>query len=335
VTRPARRASFSCRLIRGLLAAVTLAALGACGGGGGGGSTVFVESPMGATLSTAQRVGNFPHDVDFYVPANPRRAIVFLHGGLGRNFSIAHQLGLNTNGSAVSPEPPTSGTVDWAWLDANGVIAVFPQGQVAPAANSVNATTWNNWAMDSGQNDVAFLQALAAQVRRTYGVNKVALAGHSMGGVMVNRMWCESPATFDSYVAMAGPASSHFLTAPCQPSTVKPYMGIIGSTDSVMQNSDWTAQQWTIVPVLSSTPGFVDPQVIGEWVQHARRVALRCGASAPALDSNTAGNSTETWSGCSGSVVLNRVLGADHGINSMESVRGRRMVDDLAAFVGD
>ncbi|MBP6777895.1 MAG: hypothetical protein KA151_11660, partial [Piscinibacter sp.] len=66
-----------------------------------------------------------------------------------------------------------------------------------------------------------------------------------------------------------------------------------------------------------------------------RRVAQRCGAPAPALDSKTVDNSTESWSGCSGNVVLNRVLGADHGINSMEAVRGRRMVDDLAAFVGN
>lgn len=327
--------AFAGRSIRVLAAAGALAVLAACGGSGG--TTTAEPGPVTGTgdrLLTAQRIAGFPHDIDIYAPEGATRAVVILHGGLGRNYSIAATLGLNLNVVSGNPNPPTATTVDWAWLRANKIIAVFPQGQAAPG--TVDATTWNNHAMDSGQNDVAFLQQLAAYLRSSFGVARVGLAGHSMGGTMTNRMWCESPATFDAYVAMAGPASAYYLGTgtPCQPSAVARYMGIIGSADTVMQDADWTAQRWTIAPILSGTPGFVEPDVIGEWVQHGRRAALRCGET-PVLETKTSANTTETWTACGGAIVQNRVLGANHGIDQMERVRNRRMVDDIAAFVGN
>lgn len=317
------------------LTAACLALLAACGGSGGT-DTVDppVEPPAADQLRTAQRIAGYPHDIDLYIPAGATRAIVFLHGGTGRNFSIAYQLGINTNGTAASPLAPTASTVDWAWLRANKVIAVFPQGQVAP--RTADATTWSNWAMNSGQDDVAFLRALASYLRSSFAITKLGLSGHSMGGTMTNRMWCESPTTFDAYVAIAGPASAHFLDAatPCRPTTVQPYMSIIGSDDNVMRDQDWTAQRWTILPLLSESPGFINPDVWGEWDHLAERVQQRCGGAAPALDAKTTTDSTEIWSACSGSIVQWRILGADHGINGMESIRKKRMVDAVASFVG-
>lgn len=349
MSRPAAFASRLCRSISTFAAAGALGLLAACGGGGGTatvepgpgpgpgpgtGTCAGTATSNGDCLLTAQRLPGFPHDIDVYVPQGATRAIVVLHGGLGRNYSIAATLGLNTNVVSGNPNPPTAATVDWTWLRANKMIAVFPQGQAAPG--TLDATTWNNHAMDSGQNDVAFLQQLAAYVRTTFGVTRVGLAGHSMGGTMTNRMWCESPSTFDAYVAMAGPASAYYLGAgtACQPPTAARYMGIIGSTDTVMQDADWTAQRWTIWPLLSSTPGFVEPDVIGEWVQHGFRAGRRCGET-PLLDAKTTASNTETWTACGGAIVMNRVLGSDHGIDQMERLRNRRMVDDIAGFLGN
>lgn len=326
------------RLLRAALLGSCVALLAACGGSGG---TASVQPPpppgpppSADELRTAQRIAGFPHDVDLYIPAGATRAIVFLHGGTGRNYALAATLGLNLNVSGLDPAPPTSTTVDWAWLRANKVIAVFPQGQVAP--RTADATTWSNWAMNSGQDDVAFLRALASYLRSTFSITKLGLSGHSMGGTMTNRMWCESPATFDAYVAIAGPASAHYLDAatPCRPTTVQPYMSIIGSDDNVMRDQDWTAERWTILPLLSESPGFINPDVWGEWNHLPERVQQRCNGSAPALDAKTTADSTEIWTACSGSIVQWRILGADHGINGMESIRRKRMVDAVASFVG-
>lgn len=44
---------------------------------------------------------------------------------------------------------------------------VVPQGQ--HVASAPRADTWSNHAMSSGQDDKAFLQSLAAQIRARYG----------------------------------------------------------------------------------------------------------------------------------------------------------------------
>lgn len=305
------------RVMRVWICGALAASLAACGGGGGGGGSS--DSPAAVDSLVTTSVSGFPHEVNIYVPAGgATRAIVALHGGGGNNTAIAYQLGLNS-----SVTKTTTSTINWDWLRANKVIMVFPQGQHIAGASG--ATTWSNYAMTSGQNDVAFLQALAAKLKNDYGVSKIGLMGHSMGGAMTNRMRCESPATFDSYIALAGPASQHFDPAgatPCVPSVNKPYMSISGDADQVMQtyNNRWPNDRWIINPLVewAGNAAFLDSTMLGEWREQQVRVTQTCGESlAPLGSPNTSAGNVQTWINCGGSMVIKKVSGADHGVASM------------------
>jgi len=305
--------------------------LTACGGGGGGPES---PPPTATDQLVATTVTGHPHAVNVYRTAGATRAIVLLHGG-GRNLNaVAYQVGLNSSVAGT-----TADTINWAWLRAKQVTLVVPQGQ--HIASNPGATSWSNHAMTSGQDDKAFLQALAAKVRSEYGLADITLMGHSMGGVMTNRMWCESPATFTRYVSLAGPASSAFNQAatPCAPgSAPPPYMGIIGDSDSVMQTTGaWEAATWSLSPpvVATSTAAWVNTVVIGEFHQQRARTALVC---AGLLDSNgfTSSGNVDTWTSCAGRLVLKRVRGAEHGVPTIDSQMGAAsnvdVMDAVAAF---
>ena len=60
----------------------------------------------------------------------------------------------------------------------------------------------------------------------------VYVVGHSNGGMMANRVWCEDPTTFDAYVSLAGPAAQ--VLASCVPDDVRPYFGLLGEVDTVL-----------------------------------------------------------------------------------------------------
>lgn len=306
-----------------VLGAAVTALLSACSGGSGG------PGPDAAadTLRTVALTG-FPHSVDIYDIDDADKAVVVLHGGGGGNDEIANSLGLNDNSG-----PPTESSVDWAWLHAHKILAVFPQGQAI--AQNPSAFTWTNHVMTSGENDLAFLQALAQHIRTQYGISKVYLLGHSNGGMMANRMWCESPTTFDGYVAIAGPASSHYLSTPCTPNVVKPYYGIVGAEDAVLQvNGDWDATTWQINPLLvaASSDAFVNSVVIGEWRQQLDRAQRMCGEQ-PQLADGISGGGVITWTHCGGSLKLQEVLQGGHAISSLETAAGFRILDAAAGFI--
>lgn len=316
------------------LAALLLAAsLTACGGGGSDAGSATTPPPTATDQLVSTTVAGYPHAVNIYRTADATRAIVLLHGGGGDLNAVAYQVGLN--GSATST---TAATINWAWLDANKVTLVIPQGQ--HIATNPGAATWSNYAMTSGQDDKAFLQALAAKVRSEFGLADITLMGHSMGGAMTNRMWCESNATFSRYVSLAGPASSTFNQAgtACAPgSAAAPYMGIIGDADSVMQTAGaWEAATWSVNPVVvaSSIEAWLNRVVIGEFHLQQARTAMACGG---VLDSNgftTSGN-VDTWSTCAGRLVLKRVRGADHGVASLDAQMGAAStVDVMDAVTG-
>ncbi len=315
------------------------AALAACGGGGGNAdptsppptSPPTTGDPAPPTTDNGQRIDSFtlpgfPHSIDAYHPAGATRAIVFLHGGGGTLHGIAYQMGLKT----TLEDAPTPETVNWSALASAGVIAVFPQGQSIGG----NARTWRNHAMESGQDDLAFLKALAADLRQRYGISSVALAGHSMGGAMVNRVWCEAPATFQSYVSFSGPASSHYLdpATPCAQGGRAPYLGLFGSADTVIPGA-WEAPTWTINPIIAGLQesAFVNTVMIGEWQEFLSRAKAMCGET-PALTSATTSGLTASWQACGGRLQVQLAAGAGHGIDSISAVIGQPPFNLVAAF---
>ncbi len=306
---------------------LTLHLLTACGGGGSDGSPPPTTPPTATNELVATTVTGFPHAVNVYRTAGAQRAIVLLHGGGGDLNAVAYQAGLNSSATST-----TVATINWAWLSANQVTLIVPQGQ--HIASNPGATTWSNHAMTSGQDDKAFLQALASKVRSEYGLNDITLMGHSMGGVMTNRMWCESPATFNRYVSLAGPAASAFNQAatPCTPGSVPPpYLGIIGDSDGVMQTAGvWEAATWKVNPVWvnASLEAWVNDVVIGEFRRQQTRTTLACGATLESNAFTTAGN-VDTWTSCAGRLVLKRVRGADHGVASLDAQMGASSTVDV------
>lgn len=323
-------------LMRLSIGGALVASLAACGGGGSSESVAAGDSLVSTSVS------GYPHAVNIYIPSSgATRAIVALHGGGGNNTAIAYQLGLNSSTSET-----TGNTINWDWLRTNKVIMVFPQGQHIDGADG--AGTWSNHAMTSGQNDVAFLQALAAKLRNEYGVTGIDLMGHSMGGAMTNRMWCESPGTFGSYVALAGPAAEHFDpagTTPCNPQAnggIKPYMSISGDADQVMRtyNDRWSSYNWIVNPLVqwAGNAAFLDGTMMGEWPEQQVRVTKMCGQTVSALASpDTTSGNVSTWTNCGGSLVIKKIARADHGVTSMatqmDSSNPTAMMDAVMSFL--
>ncbi len=120
------------------------------------------------TLQVQISIPGFPHKVDVYQPAGATKAIVFLHGLGGYSSQIAHDLGLN---SVMST--PSMSTVNWTWLTQNGIIAIFPQGQIPAGSTS---PTWSDYIQNSGADDVGFLKALSSYARTQFGATEVSLA---------------------------------------------------------------------------------------------------------------------------------------------------------------
>ncbi|WP_395702427.1 alpha/beta hydrolase family esterase [Aquabacterium sp.] len=289
----------------------------------------FISPVRSSGLLKNITLPGFGNQIFVLQPAGATRAIVFLHGGGGTNYGLANSLGLNSTASA-----PTTDTADWPWLVSNKTIVVFPQGLNIPSAPL--AQGWSNHTMTSGQDDVAFLKALAAYIKSTYGVSDIVLAGHSMGGAMTNRMWCEAPTTFKAYVSLAGPASSYYLdpNTPCNPgANAAPYYGIFAGSDQIMQNSGkWDALTWRLSPLVSSGPAFDNPIMIGEWQQYVRRAQMMCGET-PQLSAKTSTGTVDKWSHCGGRLQLWDVLQAQHEVDSIQSNAGTPLINLIADFL--
>jgi predicted esterase len=283
----------------------------------------------GVIVEPNQKLSTAPHLFDVYRAEDADKAIVFLHGGAGTNYFFAYQLGLKRD-----PVGSNYAVADGRVLVDNKAIAVFPQGQAIAAAPV--SYTWNNYVMDSGQDDMQFIRDLVSHIAARYNVTKFYVVGHSNGAMMINRIWCEEPGLFDAYVSIAGPPSVHFSDGqtPCSPTTVKPILNIVGAQDDVLQNADWEAQVWTINPVLAASPSFVDPDLIGERYFFPTRVTLRCGGTVQAGDADAVSDgATATWTFCNGSIRLIRIESAEHSVESLESASGFSLLDLVFDFI--
>ena len=226
---------------------------------------------------------------DAYVPENAtRRAVIFLHGGAGNKEAIANAIGI--------------GDLDLNTLDDEETLWLIPQGKSIP--NGV--PTWENHVMTSGANDVFFLNALVRHAKENLGAEKVILAGHSNGGMMVHRMWCESNSPIDMFMSVAGPPASgyHPTTGNLSCSGDKPYWSIVGDQDRVLQTQgNLFAPTWEIRPFLvNQVPdAFVDPEMLNERFAHRN---IRAPSTCPdeILQNPVQGERVTRWRDCDGKI---------------------------------
>jgi poly(3-hydroxybutyrate) depolymerase len=312
--------------------ALTVLGLAACGGGDPEPDAVRSSLALRRVVAPAQHalylgvtVPGYPHKVDVYRTAGATRALVLLHGHGGRNWQLAYDLGFNRKLA-----PQLARNVNWDWLAANGIIAVVPQGQIPPGST---APVWSNYITDSGQDDVAFLGALAAQVRTQYGVGQVALAGHSNGGAMTARVWCEATPAFDAYFSIAGPMPSSTFPQPaptCIPLAPAPYAMIVGDLDDKLAQFAPGLVEPTAEQVEA---GLTDEVLLSEWGRHRDRSASVCGAE-PMLEDRVADAASTRWADCASQQRYVIVQDAQHPIASIEQLAGQRMLPMIVDFLG-
>ena len=276
------------------------------------------------TLQVGIKIPGFPHAVTVYRPAGATKAIVFLHGHGGTTWQFAYDLGFNR---VMAPQ--TAKNVNWDWLTRNRVIAVFAQGQTLPGTKGA---AWNNYVFDSGQDDVGFLRTLSAYARSQYGVTDVSLSGHSAGGAMTARMWCEATPSYNAYVSLAGPMPSATYPQPgppCVPLARAPYYIVVGGKDSALPR--FALGHVTPTPEQTAV-GLTDPILISEWARHQGRSNAVCGET-PAMKDQSVDPSGPTWNACDARIRYTIVTNADHPIASLEQNAHARMVDLIAGFV--
>lgn len=289
--------------------------LSGCGQGSQS-NNAAVQEPAGVVVENDQALAAAPHRFDIYRATNANRAIIFLHGGGGNKHHAAYQFGINT-----SDVDGDYGSVNKEVLLGNRALAVFPQGQALPAAPG--SFTWTNYVTKSGQDDMAFIRELVSFISARYRISRFYIVGHSTGGMLANRIWCEQPDLFDGYVSIAGPPAQRFLDplTSCSPGEVKPYLGIVRSNDRVLGVSgNWDARTWTInrALMLPDPEAFDDPVVIGERYFLQTRVAKRCGREVPDGDaSGTSDGSITTWSFCDDSIRLLKV-DSDQSLDALQ-----------------
>lgn len=271
----------------------------------------------------------FPHEFDIYGTVTADRAVVFLHGGGGRKSYSAYQLGIK---EGISESDYTH--IDEEWLSQNNILLIFPQGQSIEAAPL--STTWSNHVMDSGADDMAFLRELASHIRTNYGVDYVAIAGHSNGGMMTNRVWCEDPSIFDAYISFAGPMAYYYVSHPeeCPLQVIKPYMGMIGGNDTIIQTQDnWNDIMWEVNPNYQ-TAAFVNPFLINEFDAYGARRSLRCGSIGGTDELRVLEGNNNAWLGCNNAMVLIKVETSDHSVESLEAASNSTLRDLMMVFIG-
>jgi len=315
-------------------AAVFCLSLAACGGGDATDETPTDREQLSMstitsvaatnTLQVGITIPGYPHKIDVYRPAGATKAIVFLHGRGGTTGQLAYDMGFNRTIAA-----PTTRTVNWDWLTRNGIIAVFPQGQVMPGTT---VSTWSNYLTNSGQDDVAFLGALSSYTKAQFGATEVSLTGHSNGGAMTARMWCEGTTAFKAFVSMAGPMVSPTYPIPsptCTPLAQAPYYIIVGGKDQQLAKFVLGGPPPTSEEVAA---GLTDTILVSEWQRHQGRSLAVCGETPP-LSGSTMAASGPTWNACGARVRYTIVSNADHPISSLEQYAGVKMVDVIAGFV--
>lgn len=160
---------------------------------------------------------------DVYVPAaavgQPAPMVLMLHGGGG------------------GAENARTSSLMTRTADANGFVAVFPQGLSGPRARARRPlATWHSSpeccgaALKAGVDDVAYLREVvaAASARAQVDPKRVYAVGHSNGGAMSLRLACEAADVFAAVAAVGAPGTDW---SGCTPTRPVPVLAVHGAKD--------------------------------------------------------------------------------------------------------
>lgn len=330
----------------------------------------FFGVAQGTVLTDIQipntRDGGFhPHLCDLYEPAgNIIACIAALHGGGGTKRQFAASLGVLAGGAT-----PTTTTVNWRALLYWRCALLVPQGRyctgVDPGLGAGNnpwnpndvtvvsdlfpngIPNWSNWVFWSGVDDPQFVKDIAAWMADRYGTVLRILAGHSSGGIMVNRAWAEHapPGGFSVYCTTSGPAAEHYRSNPVTPVIVKPLLSQFGAQDTTLQISDgrFYSDPWSLSnPTVANV--YIPPLVIGELTRLQFRVnAYNAANSMPPETVRVEDGVTEpcpspgtgfrtTWRYSDNANIVRLIHDAGHDSKSMQRANGRGHIGDWMAF---
>lgn len=167
------------------------------GDGGGDGDNNGSGDPPATTETVdsknSQLVGNHLNTLGYFIPSNADKAVIFLHGG-GHKEPMEFDMEMKADEADTNFMLTDSAVF---WLKLFKVMAVLPQGLTI---SGYNAWTWDNYVMNSGADDLSFLQELVANIKadpKFSKIKKFYLVGHSNGGMTANRVWCDAPNLFD------------------------------------------------------------------------------------------------------------------------------------------
>ena len=301
--------------------------------------------------------GNHPQPCDVYEPNGTIRAfIVALHGGGGTKEQFAASLGV------LLGLPVSSSKVAWNVLQTWGVALIVPQGSHCSPSNEgpwnpngVNTVSaeypngigaWSNRSFWSGADDPQFTKDAAAWGAARYGSGALRiLAGHSAGGIMVNRKWYEHSLSggYTTYVAASGPAAAYYRDNPSTPVIVKPFLGHFGALDTNLQidggkfyNDTWELSQptkaWVQIPnYLVGELQQLQARVTAYNAQHS--LAPQTVTRAAGVTTAAAGGGTvTTWSYSGGANVVRLYSAAAHSTRDLQRCSGRRLIVDWMVF---
>ena len=172
------------------------------------------QSSLKQSVSGAELERNYwlytPQDL----PENPALVVV-MHGYSGDARAIMNYSGMN----------------DVA--DNHGFIVAYPQGTIDSEGNAFFNVGYE-FHQDSEVDDVAFIEALVADVAVGHGVDlaKVFATGMSNGGDMSYLLACRSSNNFRAVAPVAG-SMMQTMVEQCAPARTLPIMAISGTDDPV------------------------------------------------------------------------------------------------------
>lgn len=177
---------------------------------------------------------------------------------------------------------------------------------------------WNIEGYGNGRDDVAYVDAIIADIEARYTLGRVMVIGHGMGGTLAFRYACEKADSIDAFVSLAGvlPAS-----AACQGQPV-PALLVMGDQDEAFAGTD------TGLGLHRSAQQSINSRAI---VNGCTSGPVQTGRVRTVLSSADAEVLVRLYGGCDAETQYWTVLGADRSFGGQEpgAVDSSDMLDFL------